>query len=99
MGVEEAPEAIPADGPCAAPALVTSGIYGAIRHPMYSSGWLALLGIFLLAPNLLFAILWAVGAAGLLALARREEDHLERTLGDKYRRYERQTGRFFPLFF
>ena len=77
--------------------LSRTGIYGSIRHPMYGGGWLALFGMFLLAPNLLFAMLWCAGSSLVIVLAEREDRELEERLGDEFRDYASRTGRFFPL--
>ena len=44
--------------------LITNGIYGSIRHPMYLSQWLMVVAQFLLIQN------WIAGLAGLAALSR-----------------------------
>jgi len=84
MGVE-------ADAPSR---LVDTGIYGSIRHPIYISVAIAFAGIFLLAPNLLFAAMLAGAIIGLRALARREEAFLASKLGSSYEDYRRRTRRF-----
>ncbi len=76
--------------------LVTSGIYGSIRHPIYGGIVLALTGMFLLAPNLAFASLLAAGSCGAVLQARHEDRFLESVLGEDYRAYVRRTGRLFP---
>ena len=78
-------------------ALVTSGVYKRIRHPMYLSFWLWALGQALLIPN------WIAGPFGLIAFyliyvfrIEREEQQLIDCFGDEYREYQRKTGRLFP---
>ncbi len=83
--------------PSQPPHLVRTGIYASVRHPVFTALWLMSLGIFLLAPNILFAVLWALGGSILAVQAEHEERFLERTLGDGYRRYKASTGKFFPL--
>jgi protein-S-isoprenylcysteine O-methyltransferase Ste14 len=76
--------------------LVTSGIRGHVRHPIYTGHFCELLG-------------WAVGtglvvvyAMALFALItggimiRAEERELERRFGDDYRRYRETVPAFFP---
>jgi len=79
--------------------IVRAGIYASIRHPVYSALWLMLLGFFLLAPNLLFALLWAGGSSVITAQADAEERHMTRLHGKAYRDYCLTSGKFFPLFF
>jgi protein-S-isoprenylcysteine O-methyltransferase Ste14 len=77
--------------------LITSGIYGRIRHPMYASQWLWGVAQTLLLPN------WISGSAGLVLFAPlywlrvpREEQMLLRHFGESYRAYLRRTGRVLP---
>ena len=78
---------------------VRTGIYASVRHPVYASLWLALLGFFLLAPNLLLALLWAIGSSIASAQADREDRHLTQAYGKAYRDYTLATGKFFPLWY
>lgn len=78
-------------------ALVTSGVYSAIRHPIYSALWLWGLAQALLLPN------WIAGFAALvlfipLYLTRvpREEQLMLDHYGDEYRAYMGRTGRVMP---
>jgi protein-S-isoprenylcysteine O-methyltransferase Ste14 len=77
--------------------LVTDGVYGEIRHPLYSS--LILWGAAqpVLLQNLLAG--WVGPVAVLLIWLIRvpaEEKMLLRRFGDDYARYEKRTGRVFP---
>jgi protein-S-isoprenylcysteine O-methyltransferase Ste14 len=85
--------------PSDASGFVRSGIYGSIRHPVYAALWLVLFGFFLLAPNLLLALLWALGSSAASAQADHEDRHLAQTYGKLYRDYMLVTGKFFPLLF
>ncbi len=78
---------------------VRTGIYSSIRHPVYAALWLVLLGFFLLAPNLLLAILWALGSSAASAQADLEDRWLTQRFGKAYRDYTLMTGKFFPLWF
>ena len=78
-------------------ALVTTGVYRLIRHPMYASFLLWSLAQALLLPN------WMTGLAGLggfcvLYFARvgREEKLMLDTFGDEYREYKVRTKRLVP---
>ncbi|HEY0134008.1 MAG TPA: protein-S-isoprenylcysteine O-methyltransferase [Nannocystis sp.] len=77
--------------------LVTGGIYGVIRHPMYASQWLWALAQPLLLHN------WLAGAAGLVVFVpfyflrvRAEERMMLDLFGDAYRRYMREVGGVLP---
>lgn len=77
--------------------LVTRGIYGYIRHPMYASQWLWSIGQLLVLQN------WIAGPASLvgflpLYLLRvpREEQMMLDHFSDDYRDYMARTGRVFP---
>lgn len=85
--------------PEAPPGFVTAGVYASFRHPVYTAFWLSLLGVFLMAPNLLFAMLWAGGASLIARQAAREEAHLAERFGKAYKDYANRTGRFFPLWY
>ncbi|HZT25043.1 MAG TPA: protein-S-isoprenylcysteine O-methyltransferase [Pseudolabrys sp.] len=78
-------------------ALVKTGVYRLIRHPMYSSFFLLGIAQFLLLPN------WFVGLAGIAGAAilygfrvRREEQMMLESFGDDYRAYMRSTKRLVP---
>jgi protein-S-isoprenylcysteine O-methyltransferase Ste14 len=78
-------------------ALVTSGIYRHVRHPMYSAFWLWAVAQALLLPN------WIAGPAGLAGFGTlfflrvgREERLMIETFGDGYRRYMERTSRIVP---
>lgn len=78
-------------------ALVQSGVYRFIRHPMYSSFLLLGLAQMMLLPN------WFAGTSGLIGAAaflffrmRREERMMLQTIGDEYRAYMAKTKRLIP---
>jgi protein-S-isoprenylcysteine O-methyltransferase Ste14 len=77
--------------------LVTEGLYGWVRHPMYSSFLLAAIAQALLIPN------WIAGPIGLVAVAvlvllriGREEALMIETFGEDYRAYMDRTARIVP---
>jgi protein-S-isoprenylcysteine O-methyltransferase Ste14 len=77
--------------------LVTQGVYGSIRHPMYAS--LLLWGI----AQVLLLQNWIAGPASLavfllayLVRVPREERMMADHFGDEYRAYCAQTGRILP---
>lgn len=79
--------------------LITHGIYGVIRHPMYASQWLVALAQPLLLHN------WIAGFLNLLAFlpfyflrVRAEEQMMLETFGDQYEVYMQKVGGVFPKF-
>jgi len=80
--------------------LVTTGIYGIIRHPLYlgnilfATGWAL---VFKAAYALLFTPILAIGY---LAVAFFEERELEKEFGEKYREYKKRVPwRLIPKIF
>jgi protein-S-isoprenylcysteine O-methyltransferase Ste14 len=79
-------------------ALVESGPYRFIRHPVYA-GYLALLfGSGLASLNVCVLLLWPLSLLGILIQAASEEKLLRQRFGLNYERYARRTGRLFPRF-
>jgi len=75
--------------------LVTEGIFGQTRNPLYVGVSVALCGI-----GLIFALDWVwlliIPSCVILhfAVVRREERYLERKFGDAYRRYRESVPRY-----
>jgi protein-S-isoprenylcysteine O-methyltransferase Ste14 len=80
-------------------ALVTSGIYAYIRHPLYSSLLLLAWGIFFKAPGLPGATLAVVATTFLIATAQADEQECNRFFGVQYQEYMQKTRRFIPFLF
>jgi len=80
-------------------ALVNTGIYRYIRHPLYSSLLLLAWGIFFKVPSWLGALLAAVATLFLLATAKADETECIRFFGPTYEAYMKQTRMFLPFFF
>lgn len=79
--------------------LITNGIYGIIRHPMYASQWLWVLAQILLLQN------WLAGPPNLIFFVafyilrvRAEERMMVDKFGEAYRVYMQKTGRVLPKF-
>ena len=77
--------------------LITRGIYGVIRHPMYASQWLLALASPLLLHN------WIAGFLNLLVFipfyllrVKAEEQLMIDSFGTQYREYMKSTGRVLP---
>ena len=76
--------------------LVREGIYRRVRHPIYLFQTLILAGNALIFPTLFSVFLVFLHFLLAWIKATDEEAYLLRTLGDDYRRYQNETGRFFP---
>jgi protein-S-isoprenylcysteine O-methyltransferase Ste14 len=77
--------------------LITNGIYGTIRHPMYASQWLFAIAQLLLLQN------WLAGPGSLVVFilffflrVPAEEKMMLQTFGDQYCEYMKKTGRVIP---
>lgn len=77
-------------------ALVTQGIYAAIRHPQYLGLMLLTLGHLLVWPTIPTAILWPVLTVLYYRQARREEATLSAKFADQFGEYARKTPMFLP---
>lgn len=80
-------------------ALVSTGIYAYIRHPLYSSLLLLTWGIFFKAPNLISSILALLSTFFLFLTATRDERECIQYFGQAYRDYIQKTKRFIPYLF
>jgi protein-S-isoprenylcysteine O-methyltransferase Ste14 len=84
------------DGREATP-LVTAGLFGMVRNPIYSAMLIAMAGLLLLVPNALSAAAFGLLIVGLEIQVRRvEEPHLIRVHDGAYLAYARTVGRFMP---
>ncbi|MEM7004326.1 MAG: protein-S-isoprenylcysteine O-methyltransferase [Pseudomonadota bacterium] len=79
--------------------LITNGVYGRIRHPMYTAIWMG----FLLQP--LFVQNWVAGFTGILSFGLMyllrvpyEENMMREQFGESYEAYCSRTGRLLPKF-
>ena len=77
--------------------LITHGIYGVIRHPMYASQWLWVIAQALLLQN------WLAGVVNLIIFipfyfmrVKAEETLMFDSFGEQYREYMKKTGAVLP---
>ncbi|UCE44576.1 MAG: isoprenylcysteine carboxylmethyltransferase family protein [Candidatus Bathyarchaeota archaeon] len=75
--------------------LVTSGPHRYMRHPSYLAYFLMFSGLFFLLLNLV-TLIPLVAIPGYVNLTTYEERLLTRRFGNKYVRYQEETGRFLP---
>jgi protein-S-isoprenylcysteine O-methyltransferase Ste14 len=76
--------------------LITDGLFGHIRHPIYAFSMLLMLCTAAIVPTPPVLAVAAVHVVLMNLKARNEERHLLSTHGAAYRRYLQRTGRFFP---
>lgn len=78
-------------------ALIQSGPYRWVRHPMYSAGFVQILGYGLLTANLVVFVAPLVALTLLVALRLPDEERmLEERFGEDWRRWRDRTGRLIP---
>lgn len=76
--------------------LVTTGIYGYLRHPQYAGLILVILGFNIQWPTFLTLAMAPVLIVMYARLARQEDRDLEREFGEPYRAYARRTNAVLP---
>ena len=76
--------------------VIASGPYARIRHPLYLALMLLLAGLALVSGFALFILLTLFSLPFFNTSARQEETRMVQQFGDEYRRYMKNTGRFFP---
>jgi protein-S-isoprenylcysteine O-methyltransferase Ste14 len=74
-----------------------TGLYSVIRHPQYAGLGLAGLGLAILWPRFLVAVLWLVMILLYYLLAKDEERRMLKQDPDTYKEYRGQTGMFLPM--
>ena len=77
-------------------ALVVSGPYRFVRHPVYLGYLALLLGSGVASLNVYLLLLWPVSLLGILLQAASEEQLLGARFGRDYKRYAGRTGRLAP---
>ena len=80
-------------------ALVTTGIYHYIRHPLYSSLLLLVWGIFFKLPSLFGGILVSIATVFLVFTAKADETECVKFFGTQYQDYMKPTRMFIPFLF
>ena len=76
--------------------LITDGLFGLIRHPIYAFSMLLMLCSAVVVPTAAMIAIAVVHLTLMNLKARNEEQHLSAVHGESYRRYAARTGRFFP---
>jgi protein-S-isoprenylcysteine O-methyltransferase Ste14 len=76
--------------------LVTTGIYGHVRHPQYLGFLLITLGMNVLWITISTLLLWPILAVLYYRLAKEEDKKMEDTFGEEYRKYKHMVPMFIP---
>ncbi len=76
--------------------VISEGVFGLVRHPVYLSEILLYLGFLFLSISLAAAAVWAVAVVFLHFIARYEEKLLLDHFGDQYRDYMRTVPMWIP---
>lgn len=76
--------------------LITTGIYGYMRHPQYAGLILVILGFNIQWPTLLTLLMAPILVVMYVHLARDEDRSLEEEFGEAYRSYARRISAFLP---
>jgi protein-S-isoprenylcysteine O-methyltransferase Ste14 len=74
--------------------LVTSGVFGWSRNPIFAGMKITLLGLFLIIPNALTLLVFVMGVVLIQIQVRLEEDFLGKTHGEHYEQYRREVRRW-----
>ncbi|MCB9629699.1 MAG: isoprenylcysteine carboxylmethyltransferase family protein [Sandaracinaceae bacterium] len=76
--------------------LVSSGLFGVVRNPIYTANLILLGGVLLVAPSPWSVMLLYAASVFLAIQTRLEEAHLRQMHGAEYAAYCARVGRFFP---
>ena len=76
--------------------LVTTGIYGHVRHPQYLGFMLITLGMNVLWVTISTLLLWPILVIVYYRLAKQEDKEMERRFGEEYQKYKRTVPMFIP---
>lgn len=76
--------------------LVTTGIYSAVRHPLYAFYLLELIAFLLIRPNLISAAGLILASWATLYRIRGEESRLAERFGERYLQYRQTTKALIP---
>ncbi|MBI2110291.1 isoprenylcysteine carboxylmethyltransferase family protein [Candidatus Woesearchaeota archaeon] len=77
--------------------IIDKGVYGIVRHPIYSSDIILGIGIFFFRPTMRMLVIIGWMTIFLLFWMRVEERGLESKFGDEYRRYKKRVNMILPI--
>jgi len=76
--------------------LVTTGLYGWVRHPQYFGLFLITIGMLIQWPTIVTAAMWPILMYMYYRLALREEREIEAAFGERYEEYKREVPMLLP---
>jgi protein-S-isoprenylcysteine O-methyltransferase Ste14 len=76
--------------------LITTGIYGHVRHPQYLGFMLITLGMNVLWVTISTLLLWPILVIVYYRLAKEEDKEMEKRFGEEYQKYKRIVPMFIP---
>ena len=79
--------------------LVQAGPYAFVRHPMYFGAWILFLGLTMLYPVWVMAVLFLSTLVAFTGRARREEAALSERFGEEWNQYARHTRFLIPFLY
>jgi protein-S-isoprenylcysteine O-methyltransferase Ste14 len=74
--------------------LVTNGLFGISRNPIFVGVIMIFLGLFLIIPNVITALILVSGYLVIQVQVRLEEEFLRAQLGEEYKHYMNGVGRW-----
>lgn len=77
--------------------LITSGLFGYSRNPIFLGMLLSLIGLFLLKPNMITLFLYIISNILIQIQVRLEEEYLEKLHQETYQNYKNSVARFFTI--
>jgi protein-S-isoprenylcysteine O-methyltransferase Ste14 len=77
--------------------LLTGGVFGVVRHPMYFGSWLFFVGLMISTLSLASALVCAAILIFYYGVSRSEEKLLAQKFGPEYQEYKKRVPMFFPL--
>jgi protein-S-isoprenylcysteine O-methyltransferase Ste14 len=76
--------------------LVTTGIYGYVRHPQYLGFMLITLGMNILWVTISTLVLWPILVFAYYRLAKQDDKEMKKRFGEEYQKYKRVVPMFIP---
>ena len=78
------------------PGVISTGVFGIVRHPIYLSEVLLYLGFLMLSVSLAAAVVWCIAIVFLHYISRCEEKLLLARFGKEYAQYMREVPMWIP---
>jgi len=77
-------------------ALVTSGVYGVVRHPQYLGLIIGTAAFLIQWPTIITVAMWPILTYAYYRQARKEEAEMEERFGEEYRQYKQRVSMLIP---